>query len=218
MYIDVPEPPDRLDPDLIQLPAETALWRVHPDDFTATQFNPNDKPEMSEGRFHPFQDSQGRWVATLYASDSVDGALSETIFHDLLGGGQSILLPSRYEERTLSRIRTTETFTLANLQGHGLHRLGIKRGHLLEAPPFQYDKTVAWAKAIHNCHRSIQGMVWTSRQLDTSQSIILFGDRIRRRGLKKTSTSHPLHEGEGFRFVKEYATKSDIPIITRKMA
>ncbi len=56
-----------------------SLFRVYTSAYGATEFN----PVSGHGRFHPFVDITGQSVSTLYGAMSVDGALSETVFHDI---------------------------------------------------------------------------------------------------------------------------------------
>nr|WP_156437105.1 RES domain-containing protein [Sinorhizobium sp. Sb3] len=38
--------------------------------------------------------------------------------------------------------------------------------------------TVLWAQAIHGASADIDGLIWTSRQCDPDQCLILFEDRV----------------------------------------
>src|SRR6185295_9678942 len=73
-----PPPTDRLLDPLIEVWEADHRWvRCHNVRFGASEFNPG----LGGGRFHPFEGPDGGPVPTLYGASSVDGALSETVFH-----------------------------------------------------------------------------------------------------------------------------------------
>ena len=80
---DLPGPSPDLDPLLGAWPSGVAIIRCHDSRFGATEFNPGFGP----GRFHPFRGADREPVPTLYGSDTIDGAFSETIFHDVPASG-----------------------------------------------------------------------------------------------------------------------------------
>ncbi len=100
----LPGPPVDFDLKLTGSASGTRLYRVHPAHFQGGEFNPN-REATRRGRFHPFTDAQGQAVPTLYAADAIDGALSETVFHNVPGSGGRILR---------SRLRDLELSCLIN--------------------------------------------------------------------------------------------------------
>src|SRR5689334_25225237 len=76
-----PGPPDpvSLAPLLVVWERGKPILRCHDVRFGASELNPG----VGRGRFHPLRDLDGRLVPTLYAADSLDGAFSETIFHEV---------------------------------------------------------------------------------------------------------------------------------------
>jgi hypothetical protein len=67
---------------------------------------------------------------------------------------------------------------LASLFAPDLKAWGIARVDLIETPKSTYAQTALWAKAIHATFANVDGLVWTSRQCDPDQCVILFGDRV----------------------------------------
>ena len=54
----------------------------------------------------------------------------------------------------------------------------MNRDELIEMPKSTYSQTVLWAQAIHRARSDLDGLMWTSRQCDPDQCIILFEDRV----------------------------------------
>lgn len=185
------------------------LIRCHRSDYGATEFNPGS--HQKRGRFSPFPDQEGRLVPFLYAADSEDGALSESVFHDIpvRGEGRTIL---RAQLRTLllSTVAPRRDLTLVQLYGHGLRRLQISRAELIESEADQYERTVAWAQALHANLPRIDGLIWMSRQYDSARALILFGDRLDRGDLEVIEAPVPLYSGLGLEKVQRAADRADI--------
>ena len=204
----VPPPPDRVDPLTTTWSAGTSLYRVHPDRHPPDAFNPGTHGD--HGRFHPLRNASGRLVPTLYAADSIDGALSETVLHNVFAG--DVILRSRLEGHCLTRIELTRDILVADLSGYGLRRLGLTRGRLLDCGPSHYAATARWAEAIHRSRDSLHGMVWVSRQFDTATALLAFGDRLREHEFQ-CGASEPLDGGRGYRLVQDAAAAAAITVV-----
>ena len=204
----VPEPPAAPDPLLTTWQAGRRLYRVHSTSCPATAFNPGvGRP----GRFHPIASASGKAIPTLYAADRVDGALSETVFHSLVAGG--VVLRGELRHRYLTEIELTETLAVADLTGHGLRRLGLTRRELLECGPAHYGATARWAVALHGSAPAPAGLVWVSRQFDTSTVLVAFGDRLGPRPFVARGASKPLHRGVGLRLLQRAASAAGITVV-----
>lgn len=205
----VPSAPTAVDPLVDTWPARHRIYRVHPGAFAATSFNPGG----GAGRFHPFVDAAGAVVPTQYGSDRLEGALSETTFHDVpVSGPGRIVLRASLAGRVWSAIRPERPLRLAKLNGAGLRRLGIERRELIETPSSTYGETVAWARVIH--HRTdVDGLVWTSRQYDDSIAIVLFGDRVAAADLTPLGPSSRLDNGPGLIAVLWAAERARIAVV-----
>ncbi len=188
-----------------------ALFRVHASDYGATEFNPG----SGHGRFHPFVDIAGHGVPTLYGAVSVDGALSETVFHDIPIDHRHIrrIFRQRLKTLLLSAIAPTRSLKLIDLRGHGLSALRLHRSQLIDTSVMAYPETVRWAQALHRTTVTPDGLIWRSRQFDTADVVVLFGDRVARTDLRVVSAPRPLYTGPGFRLVKEAARLVRIAII-----
>lgn len=204
----VPSPPATLDPLLTTWKAGRRIFRVHPKDIAPVAFNPG---EGRAGRFHPIFDRRGRPIPTLYAADRIDGALSETVFHGMVAGG--VVLRAQLRCLCITELELANDLVLANLTGHGLRRLGLTRSELLECGAAHYSATARWAEALHAADSNLAGLVWVSRQFDTSKALVIFGDRVAQIPLLEVGTPSPLSRGAGFRLVQKAGVEADITIV-----
>lgn len=208
----LPDPPETftLDPLLETWARGERIVRCHKSCFGATEFNPG----FGLGRFHPFQDPGGTGVPTLYGSSSLAGALSETVFHRVPIRGTDRSIPRSFLKTMLvSVLAPIRDLTLVQLHGFGLRRLEISRAEIIENGADRYEQTTRWARALHTCGDQIDGLVWVSRQHDTSLALVLFGDRVKRADLEVIDPPLPLYLGLGFDEVQRAAEQAGITVI-----
>lgn len=93
---------DVLEPLIETLSAGTVLHRVHRTSHPAAAFHPGRAPARPTARFSFFGDPP---VPTLYAAETVDAALSETVLREVPVQGGTILL-DQVEGLALSLITT----------------------------------------------------------------------------------------------------------------
>ncbi|MGO9233085.1 MAG: RES family NAD+ phosphorylase [Methylocella sp.] len=154
----------------------TILHRTHVSSFRPAQFNPcRGQPT----RFAPFTDAASACVPTLYASTTREAAAFESIFHDIEPTAlfKTVRLDV-VESRSVSRIEPKRDLLVAGLFAPDLKVWGLSRGELIETPKSTYGQTVLWAQAIHRARSDLDGLIWTSRQCDPDQCVILFEDRV----------------------------------------
>lgn len=154
----------------------TILHRTHVSSFRPAQFNPcRGQPT----RFAPFTDAASACVPTLYASTTREAAAFEFIFHDIEPTAlfKTVRLDV-VELRSVSRIAPKRDLLVAGLFAPDLKVWGLSRGELIETPKSTYGQTVLWAQAIHRARSDLDGLIWTSRQCDPDQCVILFEDRV----------------------------------------
>jgi hypothetical protein len=173
----LPRPPfPFLDVNTKTLPAGTVLHRTHASAFRAAEFNPC---EGQPTRFAPFNNPAGACVPTLYAATNREAAAFESIFHDIEPGAAFKTIRLRVvEARSVSKITPKRDLVLAPLFAPDLKAWGLSRSDLIETPKSTYNQTVQWAKAVHDICADIDGLIWTSRQCDPEQCVVLFEDRI----------------------------------------
>jgi hypothetical protein len=204
-----PPAPGELDPLIEEWPAGREIIRCHSSDYGATEFNPSRRP----GRFRPFTVTR-RTVPTLYGAEDIDAALSETMFHDVpvSGSGRQILVSSLLPWLQ-STIAPTRQLRLVDLRGFGLRRIGTTRASMIDSPATSYEATARWARALHECPRLPDGLLWICRQYDLSAALILFGRRVSRHELRVVQPPRPLAIGPGLDSVRAAAESAGILIV-----
>ena len=147
------------------------LHRVLSATRTATDFNPG---FGARTRFGFFGNPGKPIVPIMYAADTEDAAIAETLLHDIPAEGG--LLPyDQYADKVLVRLEVTQRLRVGVLHGTGLRRLKVRAGELTSSPASSYDTTVRWAEAAHNA--GLDGLVWMSRQCNDTKAYVFFGDR-----------------------------------------
>lgn len=211
MFSEWVEPPADPDPLLETWAAGRRIVRCHHSRFGATEFNPG----HGQGRFHPLCSAAGVAIPTLYGSGSIDGALSETIFHRVpLRGALRAVSAALLVPLIVSRLAPRRDLRLIQLHGYGLGRLGTSRAQLIESDVDRYERTRRWAQALHALPAAADGLIWVARQHDASFALVLFGDRVERDDLEVIEPPLPLAMGAGFARVQEAAEAAGILIVS----
>ncbi len=173
----VPLPPSHFPRINVQRVAKGAiLHRTHAAGFRPAEFNPC---KGQPTRFAPFTDAEGQCVPTLYAATTREAAAFESIFHDIepTAPFKTVRLDV-VESRSVSAIAPKRDLMVAGLFAPDLKAWGLSRGELIDTPKSSYGQTVLWAQAIHRTGSDLDGLIWTSRQCDPDQCLVLFGDRV----------------------------------------
>jgi hypothetical protein len=207
-----PTPPDPalLDPLVETWERDKPWFRCHNVELGATEFNPG----FGRGRFHPFTTPAGAAVPSLYGAGTLDGALSESVFHSVpVRGPRRLIRSSALLPMVVSTLAAKRDLVLAQLHGFGLGRLAISRSALIDTGPRHYPATALWAQALHRCQTRIDGLIWVSRLHDTSLVLVLFGDRVLRTDLLVVKSPVPLYDGPGLATVREAAEHAAITVV-----
>lgn len=207
------EPPESLQGTLIEWGAGKTLYRVHHQRYRSNVFNPN---RHGNARFSPILDRKGNIIPTLYAGTTLDCALMETVFHDVpYKIGFKPLTPSILDEQVHSAIQLKRSLRVIDLGTIALHKLGIKRSHLIDTTKALYPRTRRWAVAFHEQFPTAQGLRWTSRQDDHAFALVLFGSRVKSIDLTPHLEPTPLIEnGEAILPVLELAVRLGITFVS----
>ncbi len=155
----------------IAFSAGSSLYRVYS----------NRSGRLSNG-FNPGQGSSTRFaflgnptVPVLYAAATEEAAVSETLLHDVpISGGA--LRADDYLDKVMARLIVKRELRLVSFMGLGLRALGVRAVDLTMTDASRYAETVEWAAAAHQ--DGFDGIVWMSRQQNTEQAFMLFGDRV----------------------------------------
>jgi RES domain-containing protein len=150
----------------------------------------------------------------MYSADKVDGAISETVFHDVpVDSAVKQVRMDRFDVVLLSTIAAKRDLCLVRLHGHGFHRLRVSRTALIESDADCYPELARWGQALHDCPANADGLLWRSRQYDDSYACLLFGDRVGRRDLEVVAPSLPLALGHGRELVDAAAVDAGITLV-----
>jgi hypothetical protein len=213
----VPPPPDfrRVTPLFHAWPAGEPIVRVFNHDHLPNAFNPG-KGGGVRGRFHFFEDSAGAVVPALYGSDQEDGAIAETVFHDVpVRGDHRVVLESRLAPLSIVTLFPARDLRLVELLGFGLQRLEVRAEELTSTEASEYVSTLRWAAAIHAAFGDVDGLVWMSRQFNAARALVLFGDRVKSVELEieLVAPPIPLAFGPGRIRLDDAANRAGIAII-----
>jgi hypothetical protein len=156
---------------------------------------------------------EGARVGTLYAGETFAVAVYETLFRDLppLPGIRDV--PRwRIDESAHCTLTVDRDLRLASLHHKRLGRWGLSRQTLIECQGKRaYGGTVLWAEAIHDQFGDFDGLVWTSRQDDSADAYLLFGDRLRMTDLVPGPT-RPLGAHPGLAEIEALANQDEVNI------
>lgn len=209
----VPDVPDPLpEPRIHSWPASAPIVRCHSATMGATEFNRT----ATSGRFRPVAGAKDI-VATIYGADLREGALSETVFHDVpvRGRGRRIQRKALIHW-VLSTIVATRELRLVELHGAGMRRLRVTHAELIETSSSQYPRTALWGQALHDHDGAFDGLVWRSRQFNDSLALMLWGDRVSRfedLQFDPDESPVPLFAGPGLEIVQGLANDFGITVI-----
>lgn len=165
-----PAPPDPFEPHTTTLASGTRLFRVlsAAPGRTAITFNPG---VGGSTRFAYFEAPP---VPVLYAAETENAAVAETLLHDIPANG-GVLPYAQYSGKVMARIETTRPIDVAVLHGLGLRRLKVTANDLTASNATSYPETVEWAHAARRA--GLDGLVWMSRLCNDAKAYVLFGDR-----------------------------------------
>ncbi|SDY85067.1 RES domain-containing protein [Modestobacter sp. DSM 44400] len=194
-----PAPPadvTTLDPLMRTWPADLEFQRCYDIDWGAREFHAG--TPSRRGRFHPVTPADASDpLPVLYGASDVDGALSETVFHDVPVRGTKHVPYAMLLHRLVVALVPLRNLTLVDLTSPGLRRLGLEHRELIDSDPRSYPATAAWARALHDHPTRPDGLLWVSRQHNTSTALVLFGDRVPLEDLTAAPGSVPLTLGAG---------------------
>ncbi|GAB2656638.1 RES family NAD+ phosphorylase [Prescottella soli] len=159
--MEYPDPPTHLPPALlVDVPAETSVWRIHSDTRGAADLNPTPRPRARlGGRF----DSLDGSYSYLYAGDSPAAAVAETLCRSLPIDQSPRLIPRvQIRGRVLSELRTTRSVRVADLTGTGAARINAGVW-LTKCDPSGYLHARRWAAAILAANPGIDGLQYRPR-------------------------------------------------------
>lgn len=179
-----------LEAQVISWGRDLAVSRVHGSAYLPGVFN---QSVQGNARFSPIRDTKRNIIPTLYAATSMQGALMETVFHDVpYKRGLKSVARARLKDRVYSTIRFHIDFQLIDLSKVALRKMGVKPEHLINTTKAHYPETRLWVEALYEQYPAAQGLLWTSRQDDRSLAVVLFGTRVKSSDVSAVGYSQPL--------------------------
>ena len=157
-------------------------WRVHrlsprTGQFASQAFNTTGR---GHARFSPLRVGR-RVVPTLYAAHTLEGALMETVLHDVpfpSEGHIHDLQRDLQSDLHASQITLTTPLQLVDLSKLGLQRMGLRVSQLFENDACDCARTQTWARWLHSTLPQAQGLVWMCARQPECAGLMLFGDRV----------------------------------------
>jgi len=146
---------------------------------------------QSNARFSPLLDAAGGVVPTLYAAKLLEGALMETVLHDVPFPSQGHIHDLERDlqgDLHASHIDVIEDLQLIDLTKIGLQRMGLRVSELFETDADDYPRTRMWAQWLHTTVSQAQGLYWMSARQPECPAILLFADRMPEAALRQGHT------------------------------
>lgn len=173
-------------------------WRIHRLSprtglFASQAFNTSGR---GHARFSPLRAGR-RVVPVLYAAQTLDGALMETVLHDVpfpSTGHIHDLQRNLQSDLHASRISLTAPLQLVDLSKLGLQRMGLRVSQMFETDACDYARTQAWARWLHITVPQAQGLYWMCARQPECAGLMLFGDRAAA-GVVAPTAESSLHVG-----------------------
>jgi hypothetical protein len=162
----------------ITLPAGTVLFRVHQKVFDADSFSPVPSHRYyGGGRFDATDDDPYPY---LYAGESVDVAVAETLLRDLPADDTGVrqLPRTRTVGRRISAVEIIADVDLVTLSSGTDLGAVAQDTWLTTCDPRDYAQSRHWAHWIRSRTKTAAGYVWLSRREPGRQAYVLFGDRM----------------------------------------
>jgi len=195
------------------------LWRVYSQAFGAAGFNGTAK---GYARFSPLKRADGTIVPTMYAGTTLDVALMEIVLRDVPtpSVGFQLMLPERAtEQRRVTELVLDRPLRMVDFSAIGLRRIGLDRADVIDCDSSNYPATQtlgAWAHASTGATpaTTVHGIVWTSRQDDSGQAAVFFGDRLPHGVLEAQNQDQRLHAGNVDAALTRLALRLGISVVT----
>jgi RES domain len=194
------QPPAKASPKTRSVAPQT-WWRVHSFNPLTGVYGPlafNDSAK-AQARFSPLVDAKGAVIPAIYAAQSLEGALMESVLHNVpfpSRGYQHDFKRDREGTYHVSQVRTTAALTLVDLTTPGLQAMGLRPSDLFESNPRDYPRTQRWAEWFRQQCAAAQGLYWVSRRYNEAVVMVLYKDRVPARVLKEVAAPRHVHRYE----------------------
>lgn len=168
----------------------------------------------------------GQCAPTLYAAETLDAVLMESVFHDVVLDRPDREPPEVYLADLATVRRSTiapqRDLRLGRLDGDALDALGLDRHELIDTDADAYLETVRWAEHAHRHgaidEQPLDGLIWHSRRAAQGVAthelvVVLFGDRLARTELRSSGTPVPLVVATGLDELDSIANRLGVTLV-----
>ena len=190
-------------------PPGGSLHHCHQRRFGAAEFNGTGLPRY---RFSPIHDFTGRVVPTWYAASTPQGAVAESLLHDIpIGRTGAYLTAGQFQGRLVSNLAPARRLRLVRLDHDGLRVLGRRPADVTETEADRYISTARVAQLLYDT-TDVDGLAWVSRRRNIDCVVMLFGDRVAARDLPVAGTVHDFDTMGGSTWLYDYVTTLGIQL------
>lgn len=189
----VPPPVGVFQIDILQ--AQT-WFRVHDFDPATQRYEPHafNDSGLGNARFSPLRDPAGKLIPTIYAASTPLGAIAEIVLHDAPTPSVGYILP--WSTIKTGKLHISDiaapALNLVDLTSMGLRAAGLHPHDLFAGEKPDYPRTRDWALYVWANVPAAQGLVWMSVRDNTSQAIMLFGDRLPAKAVQWAGMLEPI--------------------------
>jgi hypothetical protein len=180
------------------------------------EFNPG----FGDSRFAPFDSVTAvSRVSALYLADNENGALLETVFHEVHQQSDRHIYEKDLRRHAIAHLLVPTELWLVDLRDDVLQLLGIRRDQVVASPSEHYPCTRQLARDLQTRSidgRRVEGVLWHSRQAELlrrsgpSEVCVVFGDVYGDHRGSWTLTgpgARNLYEGPGRLLIDELANE-----------
>jgi hypothetical protein len=145
-------------------------------------------------RFGPLAMSADGWVPIWYGAATFDGALAETVFHDMHPRlPERVLFRAAWEGRTIGCVEIIGRVRLLSLLVMDLDAIRQRKDWVIDTEPKDYWRTRDLAEKLRDLHPDADGFQWVSRREGEGRAYVIFGDRVDPTRLRPCSLTAPGH-------------------------
>lgn len=149
----------------------------------STETYPGTRPDtFNEGwgasRFSPISEASGTPVHTYYVASTFEGAVMESVLHDVPLHPAGSFELDRLRHFHLVELALPYDLVFVSFHTPYLPKLSITRAELIDSPPEDYPVTQEWAQAAFRQRPTAQAIGYGSRRHDAARCLMLFGQRL----------------------------------------
>lgn len=190
-------------------PVGGTFYHCHQQRFDGAEFNPTEYPQY---RFSPIYDADGRVIPTWYAASAPEGAVAESLLHDIPANDpRAHLTAGQFAGRQVSAVGPTRVLRLVRLDHDGLRSLKMLARKVIETEADSYPQTSTIGQQLHDT-TDADGLVWISRRRNIDHAVVLFGDRVTGDDLTGAEVVYDFDTLDGWQWLHGYVRPLGITV------